>query len=155
MALMSSWLSSNNCQHVKTLISCKPLANLLLNNHIIISTDISICISKVYFLFKITTLPPPLKQNSVISSKRHPVCCVHMSSLILYMFMSLLIHRFHFHFPLPPFSPSLLFSLTILIIFFVAKEIWLFALENSPGLDFADCITVMVFHAFLFPLNYL
>ena len=81
---MSSWLSFNNYQHVKTLISCKPLANLLLNNHIIISTNISICISKVYFLFKITTLPPPLKQNSVISSKRHPVSVVFTCPLFSY-----------------------------------------------------------------------
>ena len=56
---MSSSFGFNNHQHVTTLISCKPHANLIPNNHTIISTNIPVCISKIYFLLKTTKLPPP------------------------------------------------------------------------------------------------
>lgn len=83
------------------------------------------------------------------------VYCVHISSLFLYMFKSLLTHRLLFHFPFPSFPSSCLFSITIFITFLWLKNFGYLPWRTLPGLAFANSITVMVFNASFFPLNYL
>lgn len=155
MTLMFSSLSFNNYQYVMTLISCKPLSNLPKQSCYYIYKYFMCFIFHMYFLSKITTILPPLKKKSVLPSKHHLISTVLMGPLFSYIFKTLLIHRFLLCFPLPSLLPHFLPHNLYYYFVFVAKETQLFAQKNSPGLDFAIYVAMMVSNAFLFPLNYL